>query len=223
MNPSAQDASSMSQAEINKKLFSNAMKSNWDEVIKIYKNHPQAHEAKITRSGDTAIHIAISDGQELVAEELVTIASSRQSDTLAIANELGNTPLHLAAYVGNVKMCSCIAGRDRKLISLRNKNSETPFFIAVAHGRKHAFLRLHSFCLNGEGYEYCRRNDGETILHSAISGEYFGEPTSAALCLSSLSCDSIKENSKTVKMNKIFTLIFVLLISNSLIQHSLSL
>ncbi|EYU40899.1 hypothetical protein MIMGU_mgv1a020415mg [Erythranthe guttata] len=173
MNPYAQDASSIIEEEIKKKLFRNAMKSNWQEVINIYKQHPQSHKAQTTRSGDTAIHIAISDGQESIVEELVSIVSKTTPSALAIENELGNTPLHFAAYLGNIEMCSCIATSDLKLIGVRNKENETPFFISVQHGRKHVFLRLHSFCKNGEGYEYGRRNDGETILHSAISGEYF--------------------------------------------------
>ncbi|KAL7126651.1 hypothetical protein ABFS83_14G201700 [Erythranthe nasuta] len=173
MNPYAQDASSIIEEEIKKKLFRNAMKSNWQEVINIYKQHPQSHKAQTTRSGDTAIHIAISDGQESIVEELVSIVSKTTPSALAIENELGNTPLHFAAYLGNIEMCSCIATSDLKLMGVRNKENETPFFISVQHGRKHVFLRLHSFCKNGEGYEYGRRNDGETILHSAISGEYF--------------------------------------------------
>ncbi|KAL7084230.1 hypothetical protein ACP275_14G212500 [Erythranthe tilingii] len=173
MNPYAQDESSIIEEEIKKKLFRNAMKSNWQEVINIYKQHPQSHKAQTTRSGDTAIHIAISDGQESIVEELVSIVSRTTPSALAIENELGNTPLHFAAYLGNIEMCSCIATSDLKLMGVRNKENETPFFISVQHGRKHVFLRLHSFCKNGEGYEYGRRNDGETILHSAISGEYF--------------------------------------------------
>ncbi|KAK1559230.1 hypothetical protein Q3G72_012179 [Acer saccharum] len=45
--------------------------------------------------------------------------------------------------------------------------------MAASHGHKHAFLCLHSLCKLGEGYAYSRRNDGETILHCAISGDYF--------------------------------------------------
>ncbi|KAI3460905.1 hypothetical protein Pfo_017568 [Paulownia fortunei] len=169
MNPFAQDSSEV----IKEHLFSNAMKSKWQEVINIYGKHPEAHNAKITRSGDTAIHTAISDGQELIVQQLVSIVAESTPDALAIPKEHGNTPLHLAAYLGNVKMCSWIATRDPKLIGIRNKDNETPFFLAVLHGRKDAFLCLHSLCKSGEGYSYCRRNDGETILHSAISGEYF--------------------------------------------------
>ncbi|KAK1559728.1 hypothetical protein Q3G72_017779 [Acer saccharum] len=90
-----------------------------------------------------------------------------------MGDEIENTPLHTAAMLGNVKMCEHIVEVDKKLIGARNKDSETPFFMAASHGHKHAFLCLHSLCGPGKGYDYSRRNNGETILHCAISGDYF--------------------------------------------------
>ncbi|XP_075473607.1 uncharacterized protein LOC142504626 [Primulina tabacum] len=166
----------MPMNEMQKYLFKNAMHGNWEEVIKIYEQNREAHTAKITRSGDTAIHIAISDGQELVVHQLVkqlVSNSGNPSEALGIRNEQGKTPLHLAASSGNVAMCKCIAEQDPKLMGVRDKEDETPFFLAVRHGRKEIFLCLHNLCNNGDGFQYCRRKDGETILHSAIAGEYF--------------------------------------------------
>ncbi|KAK0582998.1 hypothetical protein LWI29_032134 [Acer saccharum] len=161
--------------QTNKKLFKNAMKGDWDEVVKIYSDNPSIHKAKITRSGGTALHIAVSDGREEIVKELVNIIKASAQEVLWIEDEIGNTPLHTAAMLGNVKMCKCIAEVDKRLIGARNKDSETLFFMAASHGHKHAFLCLHSLCELGEGYAYSRRNDGETILHCAISGDYFGE------------------------------------------------
>lgn len=154
-------------------LFQNVMKSRWDEVIKSYRGNAAFHTAKITSSCDTALHIAISNGEAPVVEQLVAIVC-KTKDALSSPNELGNTPLHLAAYLGDAKMCRCIASHDPSLMGIRNRDRETPFFLAVRHGRKGAFYALHSILQGGEGYRYCRGRDGETILHSAIYGEYFG-------------------------------------------------
>lgn len=169
MNPFPHDA----MEEIKKSLFHNAMKSNWQEVIKTYQQNEAAHTAMITSSSDTALHIAVSNGEESVVEALVAAAADTPG-ALQTKNELGNTPLHLAAYLGNAGMCSCIARCDTTLMGIRNDDSETPFFLAVRHGRKEAFHALQSVCGPEEGYNYCRGKEGETILHSAISGEYFG-------------------------------------------------
>ncbi|KAG6416232.1 hypothetical protein SASPL_123658 [Salvia splendens] len=153
-------------------LFQNVMKSKWDEVIQSYRGNKEFHTEKITSSCDTALHIAISNGEEPVVEQLVAIVCKTEG-ALSSKNELGNTPLHLAAYLGDAKMCLCIASHDPSLMGIRNRDKETTFFLAVRHGRKGAFYALHSICRGEEGYKYCRGIDGETILHSAIHGEYF--------------------------------------------------
>ncbi|KAL0418711.1 UNVERIFIED_CONTAM: hypothetical protein Sradi_1284600 [Sesamum radiatum] len=175
MDPFEQDRSSTScMDDMVKSLIRDVIQSNWKEVANIYEQHPEAHHTRITQSGDTALHIAISDGNAQIVEELVSRAVIRTTpEALAIQNELGNTPLHLAASLGNVRICELIARTNSRLIGMRNRNNETPFFLAALNGRKQAFLCLHSLLRSGEGYEYCRRKDGETILHSAISREYF--------------------------------------------------
>ncbi|KAI9182218.1 hypothetical protein LWI28_023203 [Acer negundo] len=90
-----------------------------------------------------------------------------------MGDEIGNTPLHTAAMLGNVKMYRCIAEVEKRLIGARNKDSDTHFFLVASHGHKHAFLCLHSLCGSREGYNYSKSNNGETILHSAIAGDYF--------------------------------------------------
>ncbi|KAL5863954.1 hypothetical protein ACOSQ3_001468 [Xanthoceras sorbifolium] len=161
------------EKDITKKaLFKNAMKGEWEEVVEIYTSNAWIHKEKITKSGGTALHIAVSDGQEEVVVKLVNIIiQSQTSDVLRMGDELGNTPLHAAATLGNVKMCKCIADVDISLVGARNQDSETPFFLAALNCHKHVFLCLHF--LGKQGYDYCRRKDGETILHSAISGDYF--------------------------------------------------
>ncbi|XAR61163.1 hypothetical protein NMG60_11034791 [Bertholletia excelsa] len=167
------DSSRQELGRLKKELFKCAMKGSWNEVKKIYRNHAEVRNAKITRSGDTALHIAVSDGKEEIVKDLVELIP-KDDKALAIQNDEGNTPLHLAAALGNVRMCTCIATRDPKLIGVRNGEKETPFFVAVLNGSKEAFLCLHTLCgSNTKGYDYCRKSDGESILHCAIHGEYF--------------------------------------------------
>lgn len=171
--------------QIKKNLFKLAMQGKWEKVVQEYETNPKTHGAKITRSGDTALHIAVSDRKEAIVEQLVNLINDevkRKKDEkrevehpLTIANERGNTPLHLAASIGNVKMCKCIAQElKHQVVGIRNRDRETPFFLAALHGKKEVFLYLHQLCGAGTTEGYCRRSDGETILHCAISGEYFG-------------------------------------------------
>ncbi|KAL2236473.1 UNVERIFIED_CONTAM: putative 26S proteasome regulatory subunit p28 [Sesamum indicum] len=177
------------------RLMRNVIQGNWEEVANIYQQHPEALLTKINQSEDTALHIAISDGNADIFAELVLRTVIRTSpEALRFQNQLGNTPLHLAASLGNVKICELMASTDSRLIGIRNRNGETPFFLAALNGRMEAFLCLHYLLRSGEGYEYCRRKNGETILHSAISREYFGQhselPNYCFSCISSVSNNS---------------------------------
>ncbi|KAK6239160.1 hypothetical protein QUC31_004629 [Theobroma cacao] len=161
---------------IEKQLFKCAMKGEWDAALEIYKNNPTVRVARIIRSGDTALHISVSNVQEGVVQTLVDLISeqSEPRKALEIRNEQGNTPLHIAASLGNVKMCKCMAEADSWLLQVRNNDGETPLFVAALHGKKDAFLCLNSCRQDKEaGYSYCKRKDGENVLHCAISGDYF--------------------------------------------------
>ncbi|XP_004298202.1 PREDICTED: uncharacterized protein LOC101298415 [Fragaria vesca subsp. vesca] len=159
-------------------LFENAMKGQWEKVREAYRNSIKAQKAKITRSKETALHIAIADGQTEIALELVKIIPSNADDSdastavLSIANDRGNTPLHLAARIGNVQVCRSIADKAASLVSLRNVEGETPLFLAALNGNTKAFVCLNFYCPEKQ-HSLIRDNNGDTILHAAILGEYF--------------------------------------------------
>ncbi|KAG7945543.1 hypothetical protein I3843_15G157400 [Carya illinoinensis] len=187
--------------QIKSELFRMAMKAEWKKVVEKYRNELEsAHNLKITRSGDTALHIAVSDGQEEIVEDLIYVLQSpgknHAQEAVKTKNERDNTPLHTAAAMGSLPMCKRIAQVDPSLVGERNCEGETPFFLAALHGKKEAFLYLHKMICDDQdskqakredvdtshqdskqeakiGYKYAKREDGDTILHCAINGEYF--------------------------------------------------
>ncbi|XP_052306579.1 uncharacterized protein LOC7480678 isoform X2 [Populus trichocarpa] len=193
-------------------LFQYAMSDGWDKVIEIYTRKSVAHCAKITNSGNTALHIAVMDGKKTTVEQLVSLMSIEEAaKALRVKNERGNTPLHLAAFVGNASLCDCLASKiyldeefrnssrneqDKNnqnssdkigagyekycILGERNKENQTPLFLAAVMGKTDAFLCLHSHVLHRYresyytgGKSFYTGNKGDTILHVAISGEYF--------------------------------------------------
>ncbi|XP_059630065.1 uncharacterized protein LOC132273048 [Cornus florida] len=119
--------------EVHDELFEIAMKGHWDKVVEVYQKSSKAQTAKLTKSEDTALHLAVSDGYTDIVVKLVdSIPVDEASNILEIKNEGGNTPLHIAVIVGNEDMCMCIALKHRNLIIARNAESETPLFL-VAH------------------------------------------------------------------------------------------
>ena len=150
-------------------LFMFTMKGKWNDVVEIYRAIPEAQKAKITKSGETALHIAVSVGQTDIAVELVEMV---EEDILSIVNVRGNTALHIAASLGDLRVCRSIASRDLNLMKIRNNNGEIPLFLAAVFGKKETLLYLNTLCTESD---HVRRNNGDTILHAAIAGEYFSK------------------------------------------------
>eukprot|EP00261_Vitis_vinifera_P016857 XP_010646225.1 PREDICTED: uncharacterized protein LOC100854986 isoform X1 [Vitis vinifera] len=149
-----------------------SLASSWEEVVKIYEREQRAHKIKISQSGNTALHIAVSCEQEDTVEQLVkSIAKNGHLwGVLSIENGDGNNPLHLAASLGSVSMCKCITDECKELLGRRNREGDTPLLRAVRYGKKEAFLWLYSMCEGNTATGYCKNDDGKNVLHLAIEG-----------------------------------------------------
>lgn len=160
-------------------LYINTKRTEWEKVIKKYEKHPEALELKLTRNGDTALHLAVLDNREDVVQKLVNrIKDSKCDKLLETTNDRKENPLHLAAQMGSATMCNAIASACDKLVHERNKMDETPLYLAAAFGNRDAFFCLYHFCRNVASRitANCRlTSNGDTVLHSALRNEHFGE------------------------------------------------
>ncbi|KAJ4723000.1 putative Ankyrin repeat-containing protein, partial [Melia azedarach] len=98
-------------------LFESAMKGQWNKVVEAYEKNPVIQEAKITKSEDTALHIAVADGQTDIVLKVAETMGKNAPNILKIKNDRGNAALHLAAALGHVQMCHCMASKDTKLVA----------------------------------------------------------------------------------------------------------
>ncbi|KAK8937018.1 hypothetical protein KSP39_PZI012320 [Platanthera zijinensis] len=165
-----------------KALFKDAMAGKWADVIQMYSKSRLAREAKVTRAKHTVLHLAVSTEEENLVKKLISAFKEGEAPhILGLQNESGDTPLHVAAALGLERICKLLAEKCKELvISARNNAKETPIYIAAHHGKKMAFFVLQDCVpetwLSEENHQisFCRRGDGNTILHAAVHGEYFG-------------------------------------------------
>ncbi|XP_035548738.1 ankyrin repeat-containing protein C6C3.08-like [Juglans regia] len=168
------EGSSAPNQETAKLLFEMAMNGKWVDVVKIVEEKPFFLVAEVTKTKDTLLHLAVSYRKEKTVQEMINIIPTFES--LQLRNKQGNTALHLAAMVGSVAMCECIANVDSSLIGERNPEGETPLFTAVLFDKKQVFQCLYDLCPSNERHSYSKNpRTGDTILHYAISEDHFGE------------------------------------------------
>ncbi|CAI8586529.1 unnamed protein product [Vicia faba] len=178
----------ISPDEVNDFLGEYTWEGKWENVIMLYYEFPeQAHTSIISDSDGTALHVAIDLDEETVVKELVNAilthhieisdqSQSQRVEALEMENERGDTPLHFAASRGFARLCKCIIGGNKEriyLLSRKNKQGETPIFQAAVNWRKQTFAYLAHISKDIVNLQDLVRDDGDSILHAAIRGEYF--------------------------------------------------
>ena len=191
---------------LRQKLAERTFEGKWEEVVRMYYELPGAHTASINDAMNTALHVAIELNEEEVVRELVNAIMTHETrvrdlvkaidtrekgqgppieeeeeEALGVANQRGDTPLHVAASRGFVRLCKLITGDGDyglDMLSLRNNEGETPLFLAALNRSKHAFAYLSHISRDTVTIDDLVRDNGDSILHCAIGKEYFGKPPS---------------------------------------------
>ncbi|CAK8543915.1 unnamed protein product [Lathyrus sativus] len=187
----------------------------WENVIMLYYEFPQqAHTAIISVLDCTALHVAIDLYEEIVVKELVNAiltyhievsdqSQSERVEALEMENERGDTPLHFAASRGFARLCKYIIGGNNERIYLlrrTNRHGETPLFQAAVNWRKQTFAYLAQISKDIVTLQDLVRDDGDSILHTAIRGEYFDLAVIIVYYYDFLSTHLNKENSTPLKV-----------------------
>ncbi|KAI9110661.1 hypothetical protein K1719_018527 [Acacia pycnantha] len=145
--------------DLENSLLRAATYDKWRKVLKMYEVKKQLRTAKITATGGTVLHKAVSSRKVRVVKIMVDLVCGERINeqdnnsplllpydkklVLGAEDDEGNTPLHLAASMGNVEICKKISGVDPFIIAKRNNDGETPLFMAALHGKRKPFLWLY--------------------------------------------------------------------------------
>uniref|UniRef100_A0A2P2MNW1 Uncharacterized protein MANES_14G165800 n=1 Tax=Rhizophora mucronata TaxID=61149 RepID=A0A2P2MNW1_RHIMU len=124
------------------RLYLAAISGQWEIAAEIYKDDPRVINDRITRRGDTALHVAAAAGHTQFVNQLIQImtpeAVRRKNDEGKDKKEQGNTAFCHAAISGNVDiakiMLQTVKGSD--LLTIRGKMNVLPLYMAALFGRK---------------------------------------------------------------------------------------
>ncbi|KAL6992639.1 hypothetical protein U1Q18_010751 [Sarracenia purpurea var. burkii] len=100
-----------------------------------------AQRARITKGGETALHIAAGARHTKFVEELVKEMSA---DDLGMQNTDDNTALYFAAASGISKIAEVMVKKNRDLAGIRGSQGVTPVYMAALLGHRDMVWYLYS-------------------------------------------------------------------------------
>ncbi|KAF7143232.1 hypothetical protein RHSIM_Rhsim05G0010200 [Rhododendron simsii] len=128
-------------------LVKATLRGDWKTAENFFQRDKSALTGPIKETMDTALHIAVGVGKENIhfVEKLVELMPV---EALALENMDGNTPLHLAASVGNTKAAAMLVGKHQPLLYIGKSvvfyegNYMLPIHCAALYGRRDTLLCL---------------------------------------------------------------------------------
>ncbi|XP_074293718.1 uncharacterized protein LOC141620857 [Silene latifolia] len=103
------------------RLYKAALRGDWRTASQIHDLYHTCFTEKITKRGDTALHIAAVAGHVDFVSQLVTLmVRSNSWHTLALTNNIGNTALCFAAASGTVAIAKVMVEANDNLPMIRN-------------------------------------------------------------------------------------------------------
>ncbi|KAG5547053.1 hypothetical protein RHGRI_012924 [Rhododendron griersonianum] len=96
-------------------LLKATLRGDWKTAENFFQRDKSALTGPIKETGDTALHIAVLVGKENIhfVEKLV---EQMPVEALTSTNFSGQTPLHVAAAIGNTKAAAILAGKHPPLL-----------------------------------------------------------------------------------------------------------
>ncbi|OMO92463.1 hypothetical protein CCACVL1_06839 [Corchorus capsularis] len=116
----------------------------WEDVKRQLDKQPDAITAPITEFYETILHILVNwkDALWLVKEIIKDIEEEGGPSVVEKTDYRGNTPLSVAASVGNAEAAEMIAQKKPDLLKKFNFRKESPFHLAAKARHEETFKRM---------------------------------------------------------------------------------
>ncbi|XP_021719646.1 ankyrin repeat-containing protein At2g01680-like isoform X2 [Chenopodium quinoa] len=148
------------------RLYQAALTGDWETVESIWREDNAWINTRITKGGDTVLHIAAAAKHLHLVKELVNVMND---DSLALTNRVGNTALCFAAVSGVVEIAKLMVDKSRTLPNIRGSQDMTPLLMAVLLGHQDMVWYLMSVT----DYNLLTVEDGMELLTGAIDTDLF--------------------------------------------------
>ncbi|XP_057467529.1 uncharacterized protein LOC130756915 isoform X2 [Actinidia eriantha] len=123
-------------------LVKATLAGNWESAKKFSEEHENALRVPITKSSETALHIAVGTGKSL--HFVKHLVESMSLEELEWPDDEGFTALHTAALIDNTEAAKVLVGKHPKLVYICRSINYLPIHVAAMHGRKKTLSYLLS-------------------------------------------------------------------------------
>ncbi|XP_028104235.1 serine/threonine-protein phosphatase 6 regulatory ankyrin repeat subunit A-like [Camellia sinensis] len=140
-----------------------------------------ASEKAIDGRGNTMLHFMAMSNNTLALKKLLDVGLLTANE-LNPRNEKGDTPLHEAAKLGHMNFVQMLVVNNPGSVFERNKFGETPLYSAAVYEKVEVFDFLkwkvynarNRSSTNTTAMAALTKNDGSTVLHTAVKLERYG-------------------------------------------------
>ncbi|KAJ0018096.1 hypothetical protein Pint_12337 [Pistacia integerrima] len=115
------------------KLYLAALKGDWDTAERIYKEDKIDLTVKLSKRGDTTLHIAVAAQRTSFVIKLV---EQMKKEDLAIKNNSGNSAFFLAAASHSVEIVKAMIEKNEDVVTTRGDDHMLPLHKAALTGDK---------------------------------------------------------------------------------------
>ncbi|KAJ0018600.1 hypothetical protein Pint_12291 [Pistacia integerrima] len=144
------------------KLYRAALAGDWNSAEKIFKEDKIYITAKLSKEGETALHIAAAAMSTGFVKKLL---EQMKREDLAIKNNAGNTAFFLAAASGIVEIVKAMMEKNKDLVKIRGSNDMLPLHKATLMGNK----KMVEYLYEVTGDELLDDNDRFELLISLLN------------------------------------------------------
>ncbi|KAI3882892.1 hypothetical protein MKW92_036402 [Papaver armeniacum] len=124
-------------APLYKAIFNN----DWEKAKAYLKHNPNAVSARLTSTGDTALHIAAVSGRVHLVKELVQLMPS---EALEIKTHVGCTALLQTAVTGSMEIAQLMVEKNSNLLRIKNPFNLIPLVVSAINGNQVLLRYLYS-------------------------------------------------------------------------------
>ncbi|KAL9153951.1 hypothetical protein ABFS82_10G082100 [Erythranthe guttata] len=152
-------------------LYIAALRGDWVTAKEILDQDPNAVQARVSFTSETALHIAVGTGKSIpFVEKLVDMMPD---ESLALTDELGFNALHVAARTGNTAAAKILIHRLEDLLYMKSNYGFFPAHEAAKSAQRDTLLLLISHTKDDFEPNPCAGANGVSLLNAIIDADFF--------------------------------------------------